>query len=271
MKPCRWIFGLLLLTLAAFGQTGHLRFGMTAAEVEAVLGKPTSAMAGNDRAIWFYPDGGRVELARDRVVTIRNLPVEGVVGAIAELADSSIETPPEAAPGSARSLGAAPEMEAMIEEQGDLDLASATQVMGKFEQPYTATVEAYRGERPSGGRIWGSIGLSSLFQLVVILVVLRGAFAWSDLPADWSQLLIPALVDMATRTAVVVFAELVWHTSQVFYLDYGLSYFALLFTLMKTTAANNLQKAVAVTVVAKGASIVVWSLLSVVLLQLAFG
>jgi len=267
----RWLPILALLVAASLcAQTGGVRLGMSPAEAEAALGRPTSTLMRGERSIWLYPDSGRLEFAEGRVVAINQLPVLNLVA----------EPPPESVPepesiptpvatGPATTVD--PEMQALIDEQEAFDPNEATRVMQKFQEPYMQTRDSLRGERPSAARIWGSIALEALFHLLVTMLALKAAFKWTEVPAEWRQMVLPALADVLTKTAVVTMAALVWHTDQVFYVDYALSYFALLVTLRKTTHATSLQRAVSVAMIAKVANVVLWALVSVLLLQQVFG
>ena len=61
------------------------------------------------------------------------------------------------------------------------------------------------------------------------------------------------------------------YVPELFRVDDAISYLVLLVALMKFTHASSLKRAVAVAGAAKLASIVVWALLSVVLLNMLFG
>jgi hypothetical protein len=107
-----------------------------------------------------------------------------------------------------------------------------------------------------------------LVRTLVTAVVLKMAFKWSDVHADWSQMFIPALADSITQSVIAAAVYALWKTNQLFFLDTAASYFVLLGVLMKTTHACTLQRAVAVTGAAKLASVVMWTFLSVALLHL---
>jgi hypothetical protein len=81
---------------------------------------------------------------------------------------------------------------------------------------------------------------------------------------------LPALADTLSRSLIAALAMLLWHTSQLFHVDDCIAYFVLLFTLMKTTHACTLPRAVGVAMAAKITSIIVWTLLAVILLNLFF-
>jgi hypothetical protein len=103
---------------------------------------------------------------------------------------------------------------------------------------------------------------------LVTAVILKFAFKWSDVHADWSQMFIPALADSITQSVIAAAVYALWKTNHLFFLDTAASYFVLLGVLMKTTHACTLQRAVAVAGAAKLGSIIIWTFISVALLHL---
>lgn len=103
------------------------------------------------------------------------------------------------------------------------------------------------------------------------MVVLKIAFKWADVHADWGQMFLPALVDMLVGTLVRGIGYALLKTDHFCHIDDGLSFFALLITLKFTTHASTIQRAMIVAVAAKLVNIVMWTLLSVVILQALFG
>jgi len=122
----------------------------------------------------------------------------------------------------------------------------------------------------SSSNPWVVMLLQALLSLPVTVVVLKYAFKWCDVDADWSQMWLPALVDTVVRGAVQGTAEALWGVDTLFYLDEGLAFFALLFVLIKTTHACTAARAIGVAFAAKFVGIVVWAILSVFILGLLF-
>ena len=117
---------------------------------------------------------------------------------------------------------------------------------------------------------WLVMLIQSLFKIPITVVVLKLAFKWSDVDADWSQMWLPAAVDTIVRFSVQALAQSVWGIDMLFYVDEALAFFALLYTLIKTTHACTMVRAIGVAFAAKLASIVVWAILSVFILGLLF-
>ncbi len=113
--------------------------------------------------------------------------------------------------------------------------------------------------------------VEALFSLLLTVVVLKMAFKWSDIHADWGQMFTPAAADVLTGFSIVALAQVFLGTDHLFHLDHALSYLVLVVVLRKTTHASSLARAVSVAGVAKVASIVLWSILSVLILQGLFG
>ena len=261
---------LLMVSASAQG----VRFNMTPAQVEAEIGKPSSSMSRGDRSVWMYPGDGRVEFLNGRAVDIRNLTID-TSGSPIEPAETLSETVPAETTGVAVTdpEAAAPdEVASMLEsEQSPYAGALPEAFSADDEEDLEWDEEAYEYEEPSTWQVMMGIGIEALLTMIVTMLVLKAAFKWSDIHADWSQMILPSVADVSTKTGVVLFAELVLDTSSVFHLDYALSYLALVIVLMKATHASTLHRAVQVAAAAKVASIVVWALLSVFLLQMAFG
>ncbi len=70
----RWFIGLSLsLWLVGLLGAAGLRYQMTPDEVRAAAGPPTSLLERGDRAIWMYPDGGRVKFENGVAAAIVNM------------------------------------------------------------------------------------------------------------------------------------------------------------------------------------------------------
>ena len=122
----------------------------------------------------------------------------------------------------------------------------------------------------SSNNPWVVMLLGALFKIPVTVLVLKMAFKWCDIDADWSQMWLPALADTITRTIIQAAAEAVWGLDNLFYVDECISFFVLLFVLIKTTHACTAVRAIGVAFAAKLASIVVWTVLSVFILGFLF-
>ncbi len=121
---------------------------------------------------------------------------------------------------------------------------------------------------PTPRVFWTGAVIGWVCRILITIVVLKIAFKWSDVHADWIQMVIPAAADTVTQSVIQGVAFAVWKTDQLFHLDAAISYFVLLGVLMKTTHACTLSRAVAVAGAAKLASLVMWALISVMILHL---
>jgi hypothetical protein len=112
--------------------------------------------------------------------------------------------------------------------------------------------------------------IEAVCSLLLPVVILKVAFKWSDIPADWGQLFIPAAADVVTNSIIVGAANVFLGTDHLFHLNHAVSYVVLVGALRKTHASS-MARAVSVAGVAKLASIVLWSILSVLILQSLYG
>jgi hypothetical protein len=280
---------LLLLVFAAqpLLQAAELVEGMSQVEVEAILGKPTSVLHRGNRTLLLYPKKGRVEFEDNRAVLFSNVQAPADPQASAAVPKSVEGGPPPppapASPLTAKPTAVAPTKSANIptskvfapakadeltnDDKSDIAkqqalFADAVQQMS--EKPRSFGIE----QRPPSVGYWTALLVECLVRVLITVVVLKLAFHWAEVHADWGQMWLPALADSLSRAGIAAAALRFWHTTQLFHIDDGVSYFVLLITLMKTTHACTLPRAVAVTMAAKLASLIVWVLVSVALLNL---
>lgn len=275
----RWFIGLILSCwwVGLLGAAG-LSYQMTPEEVRGAAGPPTSLLERGDRAIWMYPDGGRVEFENGRAVTIINM----LLATEAEIMEA------EAAAKEAERLATEEaarieeeEMKLEQEEMAKLDAEMAAAHAESLEM-ISKSIEDLEAQHEGGipdlglgppppSEFWIALAVKSILGVFITMLVLKMAFKWSDIHADWGQMFLPAMVDMFAGTLIRGAGYALLKTDQFYHIDDGVSFFALLITLKLATHASTLQRAVAVAVAAKLASIVVWTVLSVVILQALFG
>lgn len=277
----RWLMlaAFVALTLGLAGAEG-LHYQMSKAEVKAAAGEPLSSLERSGRAIWMYPDGGRVEFEDGRIVSIQNMlmadEAERLAAAKAAAQQAQAELEAEQAAAEEERL----KFEAELAEAEAEFAAANAEMMEQFSE----SIENYEAMLESGQmpidlglgppdplQYWLSLGVEAIVGVILTLVILKAAFKWCDLHADWGQLVMPAMVDMFAGVLVRGGAYLLLQTDQLYRIDDGVSFFALIAALRWGTHAGTLQRAVSVAVVCKLANIVVWSLLSVVVLQVLFG
>ena len=237
---------------------------MNRAEVEAALGKPTAALTKGTRLVLVYPHGGRVELEQGGVTTAVNVAMDtGTADAPAATSPAPLEPKVEAPP--PKTDAAQAKAEAKMERLRQENQRRLEEITERLEADH-GKVHITLGPRP--GEFWKVIAVGWLCRILITVVVLKAAFKWSDVHADWGQMFIPALADALTQSGIQAAVYAIWKTDQLFHLDAAVSFFVLLGVLMKTTHACTLQRAVAVAGAAKLASLVMWALLSVIILQL---
>lgn len=254
---------ILLCAILAVSLWGKgVRYGMSRAEVEATLGKPTVVLTHDARLVLLYPKNGRVEFEQGVAVRMVNVPIDTGPPATAATTPAPVPAIKESAPSKDdRAQTAEAEMEKQRQEY-QRRLEEATE---RLEEQH-GRIEISVAPRPA--QFWTSFAIGLAFRMLITVVVLKLAFKWSDVHADWSQMLLPALADTLTQAGIGAGAFALWKSNQLFYLDAAVSYFVLVGVLMKTTHACTLQRAVAVAGAAKLAALVVWAGVSVMLLHL---
>jgi hypothetical protein len=251
----------LAVSLCAKG----VRYGMNRAEVEASLGKPAAVLTHGSRLVLLYPKNGRVELEQGVVVTLSNVPVD---------TENSATSPTPAAPASV-DIAADSSNAADQKAQAAAEAAAERQrqeIQRRLEEATEKLAESHGKVQfdvaPKPARFWTGLIVGFVLRTLFTAVVLKFAFKWSDVHAEWGQMFIPALADTLAQSGISAAAFALWKTDQLFYIDSAISYFVLLGVLMKTTHACTLQRAVAVAGAAKLGSLILWAGVSVVLMHL---
>lgn len=229
---------------------------MSRLEVEASLGRPVSVLQRGDRLVLSYPKGGRVDLVNDRVVDMVHVPVASRSQTMPtpSIPESKLAEPEEPLP--------VKEVEGTKKAQSK---SSAVPVVPlPVEEEHAETTD---DEKPQSQSSLGVIVLVVLIggaiRIAIVMVVLKLAFKWADVHADWGQMFLPALGDTIVRGAFEFIGMAVLHVTSWFYVDEATAYFMLLIILMKTTHACTLGRAVGVAAAAKLMSIVVGGLVMV--------
>ena len=285
-RVLRWLmvglaWGWMVATVLPLGAAG-IREGMSRAEVEAELGLPLSSMAVGDRLILNYPDNGRVELEGGRVTRVVRVRHQDDPATPEDLAA-------QAAAQAEAAARAAEEAEAAEEAKWEKESAAAEAEWAKAQDEsrgqIESAVERLSGDQErlaQGGAVedfglaspaahfWPELLVAVLIQVAVGMVILKLAFAWTDVHADWGQMFLPALAAAGSGALVRAGAFAFLGTQQLFHLDDAISYGVLLFTLMKTTHACTLARAAGVAMATKLMAIVVWTFLGVALSRILF-
>ncbi|MBK9989397.1 MAG: hypothetical protein IPP19_01360 [Verrucomicrobia bacterium] len=236
-----------------------VREGMTRLEVEASMGKPVSVLLRGNRLVLSYPNGGRVELIEGRVVDMLHVPVATDAQALpvppvseAEPADSEESEPDQSVD----------EMK-NVQEPSPKGAVVPVAKPPTLEERLTAMQERAPQERPALGGILLVVLIGGVIRIVIVMVVLKLAFKWADVHAEWGQMFLPALADTIVRSTFEFVGTAVLHVMSWFYFDEATAYIVLLIVLMKTTHACTLSRAVGVAAAAKLMSIVVGGMVMV--------
>ncbi len=270
----------LLWTVA--GAAAGIREGMSRAEVEAELGKPLSVMTQGDTAVLSYPNRGRVELVKDRVTDIVRVrrqddpptPEEAAAAAAAKAEEEArAALAAEAAEAAKAEKEAAAAEAAWAKQNADAQRkmeAAVESLSAEHGNPGAGIAAGDLMPQSSPAHFWLELAVSLAVQTGVGMVILKLAFKWADVHADWDQMLWPALAAACAGAAVRAAVYAAWNTTECFHVDDAISYFALLITLLKATHACTWQRAVGVAAAAKLMSIVVWVFLSVAISRMLF-
>lgn len=264
MRRC---FTLLLFCfgLATSLWGGAVRYGMTRAEVEEVLGKPSAVLAQGNRLVLLYPKNGRIELEQGVATQIINLPVDLGV----PLAAPASTAPPQKGSAAKPLAEPMPAPKTTVDPEFEVPrLDSQRNLKADVQRIAAEERAALTDVSPDHAKFWSSLLVASVFRVLVTVIVLKLALAWSSVHADWAKMFLPAIADSVTQAVIGSAAFAFWNTNPLFHLDQVISYFVLLGVLLKTTHACTLPRAIAVAGAAKLASIVLWALLSVMILRL---
>lgn len=273
----------LWIMAAAWAAAAGVGEGMTREEVEAEVGKPLSVLMRGDTTVMRYPNDGRVELREGRVtrvVRVRHVsdgltPEELAALEAAKLAkaEAEAEKAEEAKAKEEALAAAAAEADWMkASADGRKEMEAAVEQLSESPTPVAGAggpADAM-GFRESPSHFWTMLGVGALVQVGVGMVVLKLAFRWADVHADWVQMLWPALAGMAGVVVVRAVGYAGWGVTEFFRMDDAVSYVALLTALLKTTHACTWQRALAVASAAKLMTIVVWTFLGVALAHVLF-
>ncbi len=245
-------FFLLWLLVSAVGLAAGVREGMSREEVEAALGRPKSVLFNKDRQVLLYPDGGRVELTAGRLVYSTKVPLDDGAPALEPAGALPARAEPPAPVAPVPSLAKAP---APTPEKDELVLYDESNHQHQLEKSLEGMTSASMpaGVKPGSapGHFWYGLLLTSLAQLLTSVVVLKFAFAWADVHADWGQMWIPALAETLAATSVRILAYVLWGAQEIFQMDNGVAFFVLLWVLMRTTHACTWQRAATVAMTTK--------------------
>ena len=256
----------------AVGFSAGIREGMTLDEVKANLGNPISSLNKGDTTVLLFPHQGRVELVAGKVTQMSHVrhaddPATPEELAAAETEKAKAETQAEEAKAAKeRTVAEAAWQKANAENQRQIE--AAVEQMSKDHAD--GHVAEKFGLKVSPSHFWVEQGVGLLLQIGIGMLILKLAFSWADVHADWGQMFLPALAGGTAGALVRGVAYALWQTNQLFRLDDAVSYGALLFVLMKTTHACTWQRAVGVAMAAKLMGIVVWVFLSVALSRVMF-
>jgi hypothetical protein len=245
----------LVNVLAASG----VREGMTRLEVEESMGKPVSVLQRGNRLVLSYPKGGRVELVDGRVVDMVHVPV---ATGPQTMPASSVPDPTLAEPEEPQSVNDVAGVN-KVQVSAPKSIAAPAARPPVQEERVEAAEEEKRSSQSALGGIVLVVLIGGAIRIAIVMVVLKLAFKWADVHADWGQMFLPALADTIVRGAFEFLGKAVFHVTSWFYVDEATAYFVLLIVLMKTTHACTLGRAIGVAAAAKLMSIVVGGLVMV--------
>jgi len=210
-----------------------------------------------------YPQGGRVELVGDRVVDMVAVTVGAAVADEKPVPKDMEEEQPEeeAKPIAAKTTT----VKGVVTTPEKPANSAQPTVHNESEEPKDQ--RELPAERERTGLVLQLL-VTAVIRIGVVMLVLKMAFKWADVHADWGQMFLPALADTIVRSVFEIVGVMILKVNDWFYADEAIAYFVLLYVLMKTTHACTLLRAVSVAGAAKLMSIIVGSLITVFVLHM---
>jgi hypothetical protein len=263
----RWLLASFLLLA---GGVAAVRYDMTKEELLKELGKPTSVMArpGSGREVLIYPNGVRIEIEKDRVVSVKGLALEPSDGTPVAQPAEAAEAVPEA--GEPRP---APEPQPARVEGGDKaeQETAAADARARAEMEKAIAGMENLGDRQQEPARPAFTFTSFLFELFIkwllMLAALKLTCKYWNADVDWSGLMLAAAADTGVQAVVGIIGKVVLQMFTVFYADEAVGAAVLVLVLRKVSTNQSLQQAVTITMTSKVFSIVVGSFLVTVLLR----
>lgn len=250
-----------------------IREGMSLVEVTTALGEPLSSMRKGDTLVLNYPNGGRVELTGDKVIRLSRVrhfddpvPSEELAAAKAARAKAN-KTPANSE--KERASAESEWQNAGILGQQDMQVVLGEMTQNQSKQGTGAAMHRL-GLTVDPRHFWVELMAALVAQIALGMVLLKLAFSWGDVHADWGQMLLPAFAAASAGALARGSVYALWHTTQLFYLDDAVSYGALLLTLLTSTHACTWQRAAGVGMAAKAMLMVVWLFVGVAIPKILF-
>lgn len=272
-----WLACLSFLLCTVISLAAGISEGMSRQEVETRLGRPLSTLDKGETTILRYPNQGRVEFVAGKVVRMTHVPrlddsaptpaqvasepapTEVPVKTVPEIREKAPPSEPE------------PESEWAINTKAQQEFEAAVERLANPPQTGSSGLLAEdMGLVASPTHFWLHLVVALFVHVAVGMVVLKLAFAWTEVHADWLQMFFPALAAALSGALVRGVAYALWHTEHLFYLDDAVSYGVLFFALLKATHACTWQRAAGVAMASKLMSMVIWVFLSVAVSQVLF-
>jgi hypothetical protein len=263
----RWLMVFPLLFL--FAQAA-VRYEMSKAEVIQELGKPTSALLrpGSGREILIYPKGVRIELEKDKVISVKGIDL----AAAEQAAASAAEEKPDPDKGVAAKL-TPEEAKAVATAEAEADYkVSAVKGQAQAEMEKAITEMENHSTQTGLEKIMPPFQLKKfIFEIIIkwllMIAALKLTCKYWGADVDWGGLMLAAGADTGVRAVVAIVGKVILKAFTLFYLDEALGAVVLIFVLRKVSTNQSLQQAVTITMTSKVFSTVVGSFLVTVLLN----
>jgi len=268
----RYLLLLLLPAMLGVEAQAVVRYDMTKAELLQELGKPVSVMKQpSGREVLLYPNKVRIEVEKDRVVSIKGIDIVAAEAAETATAEAKVAAEEEARQRAAdeKLEAARAAARAKAEKEWADQNAKARLEMEKSVEAMenrTATPGVPHMKKPEFSLIAFLFGLAVKWLLMVGALKLTTKY-WA-VDVDWSGILIAAGADTAVRGVLGLVAEFALHTPSLFYVDEAIAAVVLVLVLRKVSTNQSLNQAVTITFTVKTFSIVVGSVVMVGLMGL---
>ncbi|MGH8018808.1 MAG: hypothetical protein ACREIA_11030 [Opitutaceae bacterium] len=229
-----WAFAALETAVAPAVDASLL--GLTRAEVEAVLGRPNSALRRGDSEVLIFGEGARVELRDGRVAAIRGgsfgeivaadgtryiVDQEGAARSAAAAADFATEEVKETgtieaarAVAAPAEVAAPPEQAAVVDEDlalihaaehpEEVVMAAHPEVGRLLAAQQQTTLAAERQAAPQAGKtsVWFEWAIGAGLHLAIVIAVLSLSLKWLGLPFVWADLVKVGVLTLVVRETI---------------------------------------------------------------------
>jgi hypothetical protein len=248
--------------LAFFGLVRALSPDATREQIIAELGKPLSVAKLGQREIMSYPNGVRLELADNRIVSAK-----GII--LAESLAAPLVKPEAPAPAEKDKKPRAVE-KAKAEPDFEQARARRQAEMEKAVEGMEASHDAAQHPPPPKAFDFTRFALEAGLKFLLTVAALKLACKYWGAEVFWSGILSVSAADVVVRAGMGLAGTLLLGFPSLFYADEAAGALVMVILLKKLSINHSIAQAIELTMTTKTFSIVVGSLLVTLLLRLLY-